>query len=168
MMAANDPKSWADYGGSLRAILDEYARAIREFELVLRALPAERYEARTTLSDDNFANIRDILNHTIGAAHNYVNYLTDALDGTDRGYQKREFPHANASEALTSLWEAFGRMVDVLRRIKDWTDEKQEEVKFVTRWKQSYDIEQMLEHAIVHILRHRRQLERWRDVPLAP
>jgi len=168
MTAPNDPKRWADYGGALRAILDEYARAIRDYEQVLRALPAERYDARTTLSDEEFATVRDILKHTIGAAHNYVNYLADALDGTDRGYQKREFPQANASEAIPSLWEAFGRMVDVLERIKDWTDEKQEQVKFVTRWKQTYDIEQMLEHAIVHILRHRRQLERWRDAPLAP
>ena len=166
MTAPNDANRWANYGGSMRAILDEYARAIRDFEQVLRALPTERYEARTTLADKDFANVRDILNHTIGAAHNYVNYLADALDGVDRGYQKREFPHGNASEAMASLWEAFGRMVDLLERIKDWTDDQQGQLKFVTRWKQTYDVEQMLEHAIVHILRHRRQLERWRDAPL--
>ena len=28
-------------------------------------------------------------------------------------------------------------------------------------WSQGYDIEQLLEHAIVHLLRHRRQLERF-------
>jgi uncharacterized damage-inducible protein DinB len=166
-MATADPQRWSNYSGSLRSVLDEYARAIREFEQVLLALPKERYDARTVLSDENFTAVRDILKHTIGAAHVYVDYLTDALDGTDRGYQKREFPYSNSSEALSSLWEAFDRMVDVLGRIKDWTDEKQEEIKFVTRWKQPFDIEQMLEHAIVHILRHRRQLERWRDAPLA-
>lgn len=31
--------------------------------------------------------------------------------------------------------------------------------KFNTRWKVTYDFEQLMEHAIVHILRHRRQVE---------
>jgi len=158
--------TWAGYSGSLRAILDEYARAIRDFESVLLSIPADRYEAKTVLSDKDFAGIHGIAEHTIGAAHNYVNYITDALDKTDRGYQERTFDFATPQAAVASLWEAFGRMVDVLGRIRDWTEEQQETTKFVTRWKQEYDIEQMLEHAIVHILRHRRQLERWRDVAL--
>jgi len=29
-----------------------------------------------------------------------------------------------------------------------------------TSWGENYDFEQLLEHAIVHILRHRRQIER--------
>lgn len=161
-----DPKTWSGYSGSLRAILDEYARAIRDFEAVLLALTADRYQAKTVLSDEEFPNTQSILEHVIGAAHNYVNYLHDALDGIDRGYQKRVFDFATPSKAMDSLWEAFGRMVDVLGRIKDWSDDQQGAKRFVTRWKQEYDIEQMLEHAIVHILRHRRQLERWRDAAL--
>ena len=35
----------------------------------------------------------------------------------------------------------------------------EEEKKIKTRWGQHYDIEQLMEHAIVHILRHRRQIE---------
>ena len=33
--------------------------------------------------------------------------------------------------------------------------------KMHVSWGQSYDIEQLMEHAIVHILRHRRQIERF-------
>ena len=33
--------------------------------------------------------------------------------------------------------------------------------KIITSWGQSYDFEQLFEHAIVHILRHRRQIERF-------
>jgi hypothetical protein len=33
--------------------------------------------------------------------------------------------------------------------------------KMQTSWNQYYDIEQIFEHAIVHILRHRRQIERF-------
>ena len=31
--------------------------------------------------------------------------------------------------------------------------------KFDTRWNVTYDFEQLMAHAIVHILRHRRQVE---------
>jgi hypothetical protein len=33
--------------------------------------------------------------------------------------------------------------------------------KIHVTWGQSYDVEQLFEHAIVHILRHRRQIERF-------
>ena len=161
-----DPATWANYTGSLRAFLDEYARAIRDYEAVMLAIPPDRYKAKTVLSDDDFAGIHSIAEHTIGAANNYVNYLNDAIDKTDRGYQKREFDFSTPQAAMGALWEAFGRMVDVLGRIKDWGEDQQAATRFVTRWKQEYDIEQMLEHALVHILRHRRQLERWRDAAL--
>jgi len=34
-----------------------------------------------------------------------------------------------------------------------------EKFKFKTRWNVTYNFEQLMEHAIVHILRHRRQIE---------
>ena len=33
--------------------------------------------------------------------------------------------------------------------------------KIITSWGQRYDIDQLLEHAIVHVLKHRRQIERF-------
>ena len=37
------------------------------------------------------------------------------------------------------------------------------DVTFRMPWGQLYDPEILLEHAIVHLLRHRRQLEQWRS-----
>jgi hypothetical protein len=37
----------------------------------------------------------------------------------------------------------------------------EQERKILVRWGQTYDVEQLMEHAIVHILRHRRQIERF-------
>jgi hypothetical protein len=37
-----------------------------------------------------------------------------------------------------------------------------ESEKMKTSWGQVYDIEQLFEHAIVHILRHRRQIENFK------
>ena len=36
--------------------------------------------------------------------------------------------------------------------------------KMTVRWGQQYDAEQLLEHAIVHILKHRRQIQRFIQV----
>lgn len=36
--------------------------------------------------------------------------------------------------------------------------------KIFTSWNQVYDIEQVTEHAIVHILRHRRQIEKFKII----
>ncbi|HEX9750541.1 MAG TPA: DinB family protein [candidate division Zixibacteria bacterium] len=156
-----DPLSWADYRPWLRAVLDEYARAIRDLEGVLKPVTPDRYVARTELSDEEFPSMREIMWHVIGAANRYVDYINDALDKTDRGMQKHEYAFESTQAAAASLGTAFGRMVEVLGRVRDKTDEDLQPIVFRTRWGQNYDIEQMLEHAIVHILRHRRQLERW-------
>ncbi len=66
---------------------------------------------------------------------------------------------------MRSVWVAFERMVAMLGRIKDFEEKQQASFKVTTRWQTEYDIEQMLEHAIVHILRHRRQVELWLALP---
>ncbi len=38
--------------------------------------------------------------------------------------------------------------------------------KIHARWGQRYDIEQLFEHAIVHILRHRRQIEKLKSTKI--
>jgi len=160
-MAMSQYKSahWSDYSGPLRAILDEYARAIRDLEIVVRPISIGRYRAATAPDDKEYPNIATIMMHVIGAAHVYVDYISDALSGTDRGRRRRINDFETPRIAMASVWEAFGRMVEVLGRISAYSDEELERLQFVTRWNQRYDLEQMLEHAIVHILRHRRQIE---------
>jgi len=40
-------------------------------------------------------------------------------------------------------------------------EEHDNQKKVLVKWGQLYDVEQLFEHAIVHILRHRRQIERF-------
>ena len=160
-MAMNPYSSeqWTTYSGTLRAVLDEYARAIRDLETVVRSIPNDRYSAATAPDDKDYPDIAAIMEHVIGAAHVYVDYIDDALSGSSRGRRKRTYDYNSPRIAMASVWEAFGRMVNVLGRIGTYTEDEMSKVQFVTRWNQRYDLEQMLEHAIVHILRHRRQIE---------
>jgi uncharacterized damage-inducible protein DinB len=43
----------------------------------------------------------------------------------------------------------------------EMTDEEIEGITLQTGWEVTYNLEQLLEHAIVHILRHRRQIEKF-------
>ena len=163
MMSAKSYTSemWSSYSGSLRAILDEYARALRDLDAVVRPLSQPTFVAHSTFSDKEYPDLRAIMGHVIGAAHVYVDYMDDAISGTDRGRRSRTYGHDTPGQAMDSAWEAFGRMVEFLGTIKAYGDDDLGKTQFVTRWNQRYDLEQMLEHAIVHILRHRRQVERW-------
>lgn len=74
--------------------------------------------------------------------------------------------------AIGALLDEYERAIkdlkDVLKTIKPAelttiVDNKTFEAdkKILVRWGQLYDVEQLFEHAIVHILRHRRQIERF-------
>jgi hypothetical protein len=52
-------------------------------------------------------------------------------------------------------------MAETLEGKWEMTDEEVQAVSMKSRWGANYDLEQLLEHAIVHILRHRRQIERF-------
>ena len=43
-------------------------------------------------------------------------------------------------------------------------EETNNEKKILTKWNQQYDVEQLFEHAIVHILKHRRQIEKFKQI----
>jgi uncharacterized damage-inducible protein DinB len=159
-----DPLPMTDYSGYapwIRAILDEYARAIRDLEDVVAAISREQYLMPTALADEEFPNISAIMEHVVGAGNRYVDYIESALEGTDVTRRQHAYVYDPPPAAMASLWHAYERMVQVLARTVGRGDDDLAQLEIVTRWEQCYDIEQMLEHAIVHILRHRRQIERW-------
>ena len=54
--------------------------------------------------------------------------------------------------------------IETFESIQDFElEEFDEDKKIKTSWGQVYDIEQMMEHAVVHVLRHRRQIEKFKS-----
>jgi len=168
MMDVNRSVDYSSYAPWVRAILDEYARAIRDLELVVKRISPEQYVTRTDLSDEEFPDIRAIMGHVVGAGNRYVDYIESALDNTDVTRRQHDYACDTPAEALASLWDAYDRMVRLLSRTVGRSDAELAQLEIRTRWAQTYDIEQMLEHAIVHILRHRRQIVRWVAAPGPP
>lgn len=154
-------KTWTDYSPPLQALFDEYARAIRDLESVVHTISPEHYSGHNPLSDEDYPDLRTIMQHVVGAAHVYVDYMDDGLTGREGGRRQHDARLDTPADAMGSVWEAFDRMVERLAPVKKYTESEMEAVHMTTRWNERFNIEQMFEHAIVHILRHRRQIERW-------
>ena len=96
---------------------------------------------------------------------------TDPLRGvSDVGdaYQPARSQRASARRRITSPTDVRPHLAAELRYtetviepLRHMTDPEVAAMTFQVSWGSTYDPEQMLEHAIVHLLRHRRQLERW-------
>ncbi|SDF67366.1 DinB family protein [Chitinophaga filiformis] len=148
--------------GAKGALLDEYEKAITELQNLIADISDKDLVTiiDTVTTDENCRSIQTILSHVVSSAYSYAIYIMHYY-----GYQmvrpEKTF-HTTVKDYVRDLTEAFQFTETVFRDIKDSELEQlEQEKKIAARWGQSYDIEQMMEHAIVHILRHRRQIERY-------
>jgi uncharacterized damage-inducible protein DinB len=143
------------------ALMDEYARAAEDFCSVVEALPPDLFTSRRESADPETVSIQSICAHVAGAAYGYAIYIRIA-----RGMPRRERPPL---EALTAATPAGVRpfVLAAIRLTEEsieglgTDDATLESLRFQVRWGPTYDPEMLLEHAIVHLLRHRRQITRW-------
>lgn len=148
--------------GPFGALLDEYARAATDFCQVAAGFDLARFDTARPSNDPDTVSPRAVCLHVCGAAHRYAHYIRKArgLDFVDRF----ELP----ANQLTQPSDVWPRLADGLRLTEDtvepffeWSEADVMRLTFVVRWGPTYDPEMLLEHAVCHLLRHRRQLERW-------
>jgi len=149
--------------GATGALLDEYERAIEELKMVIKNISQQKL---TTIvdphtKDEDCRSIQTILSHVVGAGFNYIIYIRGWLGEEIAPKNKELLPSSEAySVALDNM---FAYNEELFQEYPDLSlEEYKEEKKIQTRWGQRYDVEQLLEHAIVHVLRHRRQIERFK------
>ena len=149
--------------GAVGALLDEYEKAIFELQQVLNDISNEELikivDSKTT--DANCKSIQTILSHVIKSGYAYAIYIRN-LEGHKIDYPKSSF-HLSIKDYQKDLNEVFIFTTDTFIKIKDnQLEEPDNRKKIITSWGKVYDIEQITEHAIVHILRHRRQIEKFK------
>lgn len=147
--------------GPVGALMDEYERAAADLRRLIERIPAGEYEkvADPDTEDPDCRSLQTIVSHVVGAGYSYAAYLR-----TEFGMDATRPPRGLQIEHGDRL-QAFDDMLDYTRATLDgrWTmgDQEQQKVRVESRWGSVYDFEQLMEHAIVHILRHRRQIERY-------
>lgn len=154
-------QDWKSYRrGVLGALMDELERAADALVGLIRGLTEDDFNAvrNPDEKESAFRSIQSIVNHVIQAGYGHANYLRRALSMAGH---RVEVPLATRLESIEQLSEMLEYMAATLEGRWSMTDEEVCAVAFETRWGQTYDLEQMLEHTIVHVLRHRRQIERY-------
>ncbi len=148
--------------GPMGALMDEYEKAAEELKNVLTNIALEEYTAIADkeTKDPDCVSIQTIMNHVVRSGYGYANYIRKQFG--DNLIERNEYYEVSspqlANQALDKMLLYTVETVD-----NKWNITEEEVMKhiIITRWGQRYDIEQLLEHAIVHILRHRRQIERF-------
>ena len=144
--------------GPLGSLMDEYERTIRELQNILKMLSEEDYERISNPSspDPDCLSVQTILSHTISSGFGYATYIRNALEiKTNRP----DIPLLPKADSITELDKMLAYTLETFEGRWDISEYEMLTILVHTNWSE-YDIESMLEHAIVHILRHRRQIER--------
>ena len=148
--------------GAIGALLDEYERAIKDLKNVLNTVTDTELITiiDTQTDDEDCRSIQTIMAHVVRSGYGYAITVRNH-EGEKLAYRKRVYLKT-ATEFCNALDKVFAFNVLLF---DDYPNVKLEEYdtakKMRVSWGQLYDVEQIFEHAIVHILRHRRQIERF-------
>jgi len=148
--------------GATDALLDEYEKALLELRTIIKGISTEQLcaIADPATKDPDCASIQTVLSHVVQSGYTYVVEIRKWL-GEEVDYKPKV-----ALPSVELYLHALDKMFDYnVQLFKDHpnlelvTYEAKRKIK--TRWGQLYDVDQLMEHAIVHVLRHRRQIERF-------
>ncbi len=129
--------------------LDRFFRVWEAFRASGIALPAS--------ADPSYASSEHLCGHVLSCARSYLTWIGECV-----GRPVTDVDADDESVSLARKGRAFmGEVLAAWRRhLASLADEELAPATFKSRWGEDYNIEQMLEHAVVHPMRHRFQLER--------
>ncbi len=150
--------------GAVGAILDEYEKALLELQEVIKGIGAEKLcaIADPATKDPDCASIQTVLSHVVQSGYTYVVEIRKWL-GEEVDYKPIvALPSVGLYQiALQKMFDYNVQLFEDHPNLVMETFDSDKKIK--ARWGQRYDVEQMMEHAIVHVLRHRRQIQRFLD-----
>lgn len=155
--------------GAVGALMDEYERAAWELRRLVERM-AEADVVRVVDSrtkDEDCRSVQTIMSHVVHAGYGYADYLRALFSIPSTRPPRGLLSHG---ELLEQLDAALAYMAETLEGRWRMTDEEISGAVINSGWGVRYDVEQLLEHAVVHVLRHRRQIEKfmWRGLIPAP
>ena len=148
--------------GGVGALMDEYEKAIDELKSILVQVKSEHFtlvlDEKT--NDPDCKSIQSITNHVVRAGYGYANYMR-LLFSENWVERKLNYDIHSTLDACSEVDKMISYMNETLKNNWDLDLDNLQNNSIKTSWGQLYDFEQLFEHAIVHVLRHRRQIERF-------
>lgn len=138
-----------------RALVALHERHLRAWVATWQRARAVRVALPAT-ADPDYASLEHLGVHVLGCARHYLTWSCDVLGLPDPGIQPTPQPELVAEETdvyldhLLILWRA---------PLADVAPDRFEAEDHASRWGNLYSVDAMLEHAVMHPMRHAYQLE---------
>jgi uncharacterized damage-inducible protein DinB len=156
-------KKLEDYRpGAVGALMDEYERAALEIKALVESVGKDDYErlADAETKDADCHSIKTIMNHVVHSGYGYANAVRRkiSLPHEPLGRERRQIPQAEIGDEIDKVLAYTAETLDGM-----WKMTYAELDTFVIERKEGFseNLEQLLEHAVLHVLRHRRQIEKF-------
>lgn len=144
--------------GVTGALLDVYEKAIVDFTMVAAGLSEDIYANPASSVYDETMTLHAIIVHTIASGYIYADHIRDffQLPTVPVSFHIRR-----ADEVSIELGNMFAYTEEALKNTFDIRHEEVNTILIHSSWGTVYDLEMLLEHAIVHVGRHERQLRKY-------
>jgi uncharacterized damage-inducible protein DinB len=142
--------------GAIGAMTDEYEKALKELIVVLKTIPEDLFLLTDESKLENFKSIRNITLHIVRAGYSYSNYIRKRFGDE---ILLNETKINSVDDAVAELDKMFQYKVNTFENKWLLSDDEMMNTIIKTSWT-TYDLEAIIEHSIVHILRHRLQIQK--------
>lgn len=153
-MTLNYPK------GPVPALLNVYKNVLEDFISFLKPISNDKYVfiVDDKTEDKDCRSIQTIISHIVNSGYGYAHYIRNAINVES---VRPDYRIINYDEIEASLNDVFKYTRETFLDKEISYDEIDRKI-VITSWNNDlYSIESILEHAVVHILRHRIQIERF-------
>ena len=146
--------------GGIGAVMDEYERAATELINLVENISDNDFVKiiDTETNDEDCRSVQTIVSHITNSGFGYANYIRDWFSIQKNSPERKLL---SRDEFLVRFNQMLVYTSETLEGKWEYSDEDIQKVKMTVRWGPQYDLEQLLEHAVLHILRHRRQIEKF-------
>jgi uncharacterized damage-inducible protein DinB len=140
--------------------MDEYERAAAELTRLVEQVPDDDFVrvVDSQTKDEDCRSAQTIMSHVVRAGYGYADYIREQLALQSTRPQPKLL---SRKESLEQLEAALQYTIQTLEGRWEMSAEEISGIVIHSRWGAVYDLEGLLEHAIVHLLRHRRQIEKF-------
>jgi len=145
--------------GAVGALMDEYERAVIDLKNLILQISQPDFEKiiDQDTKDEDCRSVQTIVSHVTNSGYGYANYIRDWFSIPKSSPERKLY---SKNDFILELDKMLAYTAETLEGKGEFSDDEIMKVKIKARWGPQYDLEQLLEHAIVHILRHRRQIEK--------
>ena len=140
---------------AVRALVLLHDEHVRRFLVVWNQAQAASVVLPKT-ADPAYASLETLLHHVLRAARGYMTWMCEVLELPDPTIRTPPEPAALAAEAHSYMEHVLQQWRMPLR---DVGDDRIYTPEYPSRWQTRYCIDAMLEHAVMHPIRHAFQLE---------